>query len=388
LELILQTWNIAGIELKEEIDMRIAGNTFQEFEAACRKKKVIAFAAADFLKLICQNFQELKLDEKIQYVLDNDKNKAGTVIHLNNVEKKVYAPEQLDKENLNEILILISSSAYAYEIYEQLSKCDKLIHTDCFVLSLMIGQHYEAWQVPCFDKERVDKIPKKIHCLWFSGEKKTELAEKCMESWKLICPDYEIMEWNGDNYDVTSNAYMYQAYQAKNWAYVSDYARLDIVYKYGGIYMDLDVMLIKKPDALLKHDFFIGFDQIRGIEAAAFGAEQGCPVLKDMLNIYEEKNFDPDTGTNLLNVQPVYLDYFFAERGFKINGRYQENDGIAIYPRELFSPKNWFTFEERIRDETIGLHCCAGGWISEKWKERKRKKIEGNRRLEKLYFGK
>ena len=367
--------------------MRIAGNTFSEFEAISRKKKVIAFGAADFLRVISQNFQELKLHEKIHYVLDSDKNKEGTVIRLKNTEKKIYAPDQLEKENLDEVMILITSSVYAYEIYQQLNQNVKLQYTDCFILSLMIGWHEEPLEIPFHKKDDTDKIPKRIHCFWFSKEKKTALAEKCMESWKRICHDYVITEWNADSYDVTTNAYMYQAYKEKNWAYVSDYARLDVVYRYGGIYLDLDVLLIKRPDLLLKHDFFVGFDYYRGIEAAAFGAKQGCSVLKEMLDIYKNKNFDPDTGTNFLNIQPIYLDSFFEGKGFQINGRYQEKDGIAIYPKDLFSVRNVFTMEDHIQTETIGIHFCAGDWLSEKRAEMKKKKIDGHKQLKKLYFG-
>lgn len=366
--------------------MRIAGNTFSEFDAMSSKKKVIAYGAADFLRLVSQNFQELKLNERIQYVLDSDKSKEGTRISLKDTEKKIYAPNWLDKEDPDKVLILITSSVYAYEIFEQLNQNAKLKDTDCFILSLMIGWHEEIQEKPYGKKEGMDKIPKKIHCFWFSKEKKTELAEKCMESWKRICHDYEIIEWNADSYDVTANAYMYRAYQEKNWAYVSDYARLDIVYRYGGIYLDLDVLLIKRPDLLLKHDFFVGFDYCRGIEAAAFGARQGCPVVKEMLDIYKNKIFDPDKGTNLLNIQPLYLDHFFSEKGYQINGKYQEKDGVAIYPKDLFSVRNIFTMEDYIKPETIGIHCYASAWLSEKRTEMKQKKIDGNKRLQKLYF--
>ncbi|MCI8891506.1 MAG: hypothetical protein HFH34_09225 [Eubacterium sp.] len=367
--------------------MRIAGNTFSEFDAVSSKKKVVAYGAADFLRVISQNFQELKLDEKIQYVLDSDKSKEGTRIFLKDTEKKIYAPDQLEKENPDEILILIASSVYAYEIFEQLNQNTKLNNTDCFILSLMIGWHEEIQEIPHRKKEDMDKIPKKIHCFWFSKEKKTALAVKCMESWKRICPDYEIIEWNTDSYDVTANPYMYQAYQERNWAYVSDYARLDVIYRYGGIYLDLDVLLIKSPDLLLKHDFFVGFDYYRGIEAAAFGAKQGCSVVKEMLDIYKNKSFDPDTGTSLLNLQPMYLDHFFAQKGYQINGKYQDKDDIVIYPKEVFSARNIFTMEDYIKPETIGIHCCVSGWLSEKRKEMKQKKIDGSKQLQKLYFG-
>lgn len=367
--------------------MKIAGNTFQEFAEKSNKKKVIVFGAGDFLELICKNYQEMELHEKIQYIVDNDREKIGMKIELNGIEKKIYPPEQLLKENPEDLLILISPAVYAYDIYIQLGQVKHLKDTECFLLPLMIGYHNEAGEILVRKKETIDQIPKTIHYFWFSGKKKTSLAEECLKSWKQICPDYEMVEWNTGNYDVTANAYMYQAFQVQNWAYVSDYARLDVVYRYGGIYLDLDVRLLKNLDFLLKHEMFIGFGPLRDIEAAAFGAKQGCTVIKDMMNIYESRIFEPNTSTNLLNVQPVYLDTFFSERGFLINGRYQERKGVALYPRELFSPMDWFTGETGTLEKSAGIHYCAGGWHSKKQRENRIRKRNGYRRLEEMYFG-
>ena len=102
-------------------------------------------------------------------------------------------------------------------------------------------------------------IPKIIHYCWFGGAELPEKDRKCIESWKKFCPDYQIIEWNENNYDVTKNTYMYQAYQAKKWGFVPDYARLDIIYQHGGIYLDTDVELVKNLDSLLENDAFMGF---------------------------------------------------------------------------------------------------------------------------------
>ena len=100
-------------------------------------------------------------------------------------------------------------------------------------------------------------IPKIIHYCWFGKAKKSELEIKCIESWKKFCPNYKIIEWNEENYDVSKNTYMYQAYQKSRWGFVSDYTRLDVIYNYGGIYLDTDVELIKPIDDLLEDEGFI-----------------------------------------------------------------------------------------------------------------------------------
>ena len=105
-------------------------------------------------------------------------------------------------------------------------------------------------------------IPKKIHYCWVGGNSKPPLVKKCIQSWKKYCPDYEIIEWNESNYDISKNIYMKQAYEAKKWAFVTDYMRLDIIYEHGGIYLDTDVELIKNIDDLLSNEAFAGIESI------------------------------------------------------------------------------------------------------------------------------
>ena len=103
-------------------------------------------------------------------------------------------------------------------------------------------------------------IPKKIHYCWFGGNPLPPLAEKCIASWKKYCPDYEVIRWDESNYDCNKHPYMREAYNKKKFAFVADYARMDIIYNHGGIYLDTDVELLKNLDFLLANSFYIGFD--------------------------------------------------------------------------------------------------------------------------------
>ena len=127
-------------------------------------------------------------------------------------------------------------------------------------------------------------IPKKIHYCWIGGNPLPELAIKCIESWKKYCPDYEIIEWNEKNYDFRKNQFMREAYDEKKWGFVPDYARLDIIYEHGGIYLDTDVEIIKPLDSLLKEQGFAGMEQ-PGIVALGlgFGAEPKLPLIKELM---------------------------------------------------------------------------------------------------------
>lgn len=99
-------------------------------------------------------------------------------------------------------------------------------------------------------------IPKKIHYCWFGRGDKPKLAKRCIASWKKYCPDYEIIEWNEDNFDINTNEYTKWCYENKNYAFLSDYVRLLVVYRHGGIYFDTDVELIRNPDFLLENQAF------------------------------------------------------------------------------------------------------------------------------------
>ena len=128
-------------------------------------------------------------------------------------------------------------------------------------------------------------IPKIIHYCWFGGNEIPEHDKKCIESWKKYCPDYKIIRWDESNYDYKKNSYMREAYEAKKWGFVPDYARLDIVYEHGGIYLDTDVELVKNIDELLEHKAYMGFE-VGGefvSPGLGFGAEKNFPLFKKMM---------------------------------------------------------------------------------------------------------
>lgn len=369
--------------------MKIAGNSFKEFHDTARMKKIIAFGASDFLRVISLNYNDLRLDHYIESVVDNDVGKQGRNVMINGSMKPIISPHSLQRYDEDSFAVLISSDIYAYQIYRQLEGMLGEKNVDIFVLPLMISAHVDDATGEHMLEERggKDRIPKTIHYFWFSGEKKDDLSLKCIESWKRACPDYELKEWNSSNFDVTANPFAHEAYKQRKWAYVSDYARLDTVYKYGGIYLDLDVVLYKSLDVLLKNDFFVGFGPIRDIEAAVFGAAKGCSLVKEMMDIYSDMEFNMETSMRLPNLQPLLLDRFFESKGFEINGRYQERDGMAIYPRELFSAKNWFTGEYEVTDAALGVHECAGGWAGKNGQGSKQARAEGIRKLRMIYMG-
>lgn len=217
-------------------------------------------------------------------------------------------------------------------------------------------------------------IPKVIHYCWFGRGEIPEKDLKCIESWKKYCPDYEIKCWNEDNYDVNKNLFIKQAYEKRKFAFVSDYARLDIVHSHGGIYFDVDVEVIKNIDSLLEHEGFFGLESWEEKyyinSGLGFGAEKNLSLLKDIMLVYENSSFILDDGT--FNVKPcpiVTNEVILDKKNIVIDkNKFYDIDGVVIYPTEYFAPKNNETGKLNITDETMTIHHYDGTWLDEKSK--------------------
>lgn len=175
-------------------------------------------------------------------------------------------------------------------------------------------------------------IPKIIHYCWFGGNLKPEIVERCMESWRKYCPDWEIVEWNEENYDIRTVAFMSEAYDAKKWAFVSDVARLDIIYRHGGVYMDTDVELFAPLDPLTAHDAFFVFETERSVNSGVgFGAVKGHCSVEQMLNVYSDMHFAQDGSYRIILCPKFNTEaLLFLYPTLKLDGKTQEIDGVRF----------------------------------------------------------
>ena len=221
-------------------------------------------------------------------------------------------------------------------------------------------------------------IPKKIHYCWFGGNPKPRLAKKCMRSWKKYCPDYEILEWNESNYDISAAPlYVRQAYEAKKWAFVTDYVRLQVVYENGGIYLDTDVELLKGLDDLLEHRAYFGFEDDGHINTGVgFGAEKGHELLKEIMADYRDIPFCREDGSFDTLSCPQRNTEVFLRHNLHQNGSGQILDGdVQILPKEYLNPKAWNTGEMCVTENTVSIHHYSASWYSKeqmkKLKERR-----------------
>ena len=202
-------------------------------------------------------------------------------------------------------------------------------------------------------------IPKVIHYCWFGKGEMPKLALKCIKSWKKYCPDYEIICWNEDNFDITQNRYMQEAYEAKKWAFVSDFARLKVIYDHGGIYMDTDVEILKPIDDLLETKGYMGFDE-KGLMSTGlgFGAEKGNKIVGEFLKSYEDIPFVLPDGTYDLTPCPDRNTATLTRLGMDMSKEYTDEE-INALPRGY--AVRFAQTASRFRDELIAKYGEEAG---------------------------
>ena len=188
-----------------------------------------------------------------------------------------------------------------------------------------------------------NRIPKVIHYCWFGKNEIPENLKKYMESWKEFCPDYEIKEWNEDNYNVYCNKYSAEAYNQKKYAYVSDVARFWIIYNYGGIYLDTDVMLKTNIDELLDYDaWFAGDTAVHVSTGLGFGAKKGNALVKKILDDYNDKQFtlDPCIIYNTRVIKKAFPGIIFKETQVVDNIKFISFQDYGKYARHMYNSIN------------------------------------------------
>lgn len=217
-------------------------------------------------------------------------------------------------------------------------------------------------------------IPKIIHYCWFGRNPLPPLAMKCIESWKKYCPDYEIKEWNEDNFDLNSYPYVREAYDKRRFAFVTDVVRLYALYHEGGIYMDTDVEVLKPLDAFLSHHAFSGFEDEMNVPTGIMASEKGGKWAKDNLAYYNNRHFlKADGGVDLTTNVETITNYMLP-LGLKQNNTFQDFPGlITFYPKDYFCPKSYQDGQIYLTENTHTIHHFAGSWITKA--DRRRAKV-------------
>ena len=222
-------------------------------------------------------------------------------------------------------------------------------------------------------------IPKIIHYCWFGGNPLPKSAIKCINSWKKYFPDYDIKEWNESNFDLNIIPYTQKAYSEKKYAFVSDYARFWILYKYGGIYFDTDVEVIKNMNDIVDRGAFMGCEnevnkncsKSLGVAPGlglgvnpglGLGVNPGLGLYKKILNVYENMSFGLNKNGDLLTVVDIVTDILVKE-GLMATNEVQYIGGVYIYPKDFFCPLNYQTGKLIVTKNTRTIHHYTASWM-------------------------
>jgi len=200
-------------------------------------------------------------------------------------------------------------------------------------------------------------IPKIIHYCWLSNNVIPENLQRCMDSWKEKLQDYEFVLWNFERFDINTSIWVKQAFEAKQYAFAADFIRLYAVYHYGGIYLDMDIEIVKPFDNLLNSDIMVGCedDNTNDVEAGCFGAEKGHPFIGRCLNYYKEREFIMSDGCyDTLPLPQIMKNIYHEDR----------TNNITFYPSDYFTAKSYKTGLIKVTPNTHSIHHFAGSWVS------------------------
>lgn len=350
--------------------------------------EIICYGAGQEMIAFAKLFADTAVMDKCSYIIDRDVEKQGKIIQYDKKKFVIVSPDKL-KFNSNKRCEIVITCVKYNEILNDFENSDIFSKFDYYCLQYFkmfeYGKKALTKKLPVNIKlYKEEIIPKVIHYCWFGNTPIPDNYKKWMETWKHFCPDYEIIEWNESNYDINKNKYMKQAYDNRKWGFVPDYARLDIIYQYGGIYLDTDIELIANLDDLLYQTGFICFELETRINCGmGFGAIKGLDIIREMRDDYDKRSFLKQNGELDLTPSPDIQTSFFIKKGIKLNGEYQIVDGLTVFPEKLMGGKNWVTRKIDLLPYTKAIHHFDGSWLDTKLKTEIYRQEQGIRLAEK-----
>ena len=355
--------------------MKLLNCSLQEVEKRFVNRKIVFFGCGSWLQAI--NYTDLmKLKKQFAYVIDNG---VREKVDLGGIQLSVYSPQKI-MEELNCVIIL-TSPIYMYDMYCQLEEMNLNDEIECFAFPFM----------QMISKQEIDKsllnevlickkqmIPRIIHSFWFSGDKKPEAYQRCVDTWKERLDGYEIIEWNKDNYDWHKHPFVERAVELGAWAFASDYARLDVLNEYGGIYLDMDVEVFKSFDNLLGNDAILSFSNQILVDLAMVGSKKNNIIIQQMLRLYDTVEIPNEKREFARFFQPSFVRSVLVKNGIKMNGVLQKIRNATVFPSEFFMPQDHILFRSFVPNaNTYCVHYDNFGW-SFSTDNKREKKIRDN----------
>lgn len=318
-----------------------------------RYQRIICFGAGSIFRIMCYELKRVGGLEKIVAVTDRRFLVSG-IMEIADVRiPEITQQQALEMMKQEQTGILITTASWQFVVDMIAQTMEDFSYGVYPLLKAASSRQPEA--VGTSEKEI--RIPPVIHYCWFGKGIIPDNLQKCINSWKKYCPDYQIRLWNENNYDITAVEYTKKAYENRKWAFVTDFVRMDVLYKYGGIYLDTDVELIKNLDELRKNNGFIGTEVSGGINSGlGIGAVPGNKMVERLRMLYLEKDILPIT--NMGKETELFLQY-----GYQVGKGYQVVEDMTVYPWQVLSPKIKEDGSIHIGENSYAIHHYEGSWI-------------------------
>lgn len=360
--------------------MRLIKTSFQEFAEYVKdnNKKIVFWGAGAIGRVLIPYICNLhELDERVIGYIDNNTAKQGQEVELISRKVKIYSGALLESLNKEAYVLMITNGDF-YSVLEQLKGMPSVEGVMvCIAPVVQLAEKNETNIAGIYKSSEKPMIPPIIHYCWFSGNPIPSELQKCIESWHEKCPEYEIVRWDETNYDYKKYPYTRQAYDAGKWGFIPDLARLEILYEYGGFYLDTDVKLLKNLDTLRYQEGFCGREDWGHVN---FGGGSGCvkhlDIVGELLDFRKNIPFLLADGQYNLEASGYYETKPLMDKGLSITNRTEIIEGLTVYASEYFCPYNYISGRENITGETMSIHYFSGGWLEEAGRKHRRETRE------------
>jgi hypothetical protein len=356
--------------------------SYDEYIRRFSAKTIICIGAGGtYRNFVACHMDKILLLNKIELILDNDKNLDGETYCVLKKKVTVRCLSDITENDLpdNSILFCLVSDSYVIEVLKQLDSMKIFDGMDCIYgagtfqwgYSFFSAPKYRC-KMPDFKSRKKYAIPPQIHYCWFGSEPMPKDDERCVESFRKHNPSYEIIRWSEENYDIAkAPLYVRQAYENKKYAFVSDYVRLDVIYRYGGIYLDTDVELFSSLDFVRGFRMMFAYMEYGELATGlGFASIPETKEVHDLMQMYEDIPFLNEDGTLNLTPCPRYTNEYFRRKGMILDNSLEIIDDVLFLPSDYLCPISPVKCDDGsyqlaqlcLSDYTVGIHWCNNTW--------------------------
>lgn len=320
------------------------------FISDAKYRKIIVFGAGKNLVDCAEVYLRQK---KIEGVIDNNLSKES--VEINSIEYKIQSIDEIanERRRLKEVVIFVTTTKYANDVLQLLNSYSAFDGVGCVLYGMI--RHTKITEEKFDFTEGEPLIPKKLHYIWVGGRELPDIYKKNIETWMYHNPSFELIQWGEDNYDFYKDEYIKDAYENKQWGFVSSYMRYDIVEENGGIYLDTDVEVVRNLECLINDEAFVCMGWADRINTGCgFGSVKHHPLIKELKKATTSGGLFTLDGQ--LRSNGPKMNRVMENRGFVINNRYQRRNGVVLYPSEVMSPFAIGADYESLFINTVSIH--------------------------------